>query len=161
MYYQQSPYASARLFITTTVSCWYIIYILCNIYYIYKAFSCISACLLGSPISQIPQCMRQISHNSPLRNINVHTGAHFYYKMVHCEIWKWFIVWFAQQVYLLGSDRLRQRSLTSVYLLLRCRRPHVHVFCTWLCLAKYRRLLIHAGGKDTTHLTFPSNQEGV
>ena len=39
------------------------------------------------PISQIPQCIRQISHNAPFCNRNVHTCAHFCHKMVHCGLW--------------------------------------------------------------------------
>ena len=50
-------------------------------------------------ISQIPQCISQISHNAPFCNRNVHTGAHFCYKMVNCGIWDWCIVGFVQQVY--------------------------------------------------------------
>ena len=46
----------------------------------------------SGPISQIPKCMRQISHNAPFCNIKVHTCAHFFYKMVHCGIWDWCIV---------------------------------------------------------------------
>ena len=38
------------------------------------------------PISQIPQCIKQISHNAPFCNRNVHTRAHFCYKMVHYGI---------------------------------------------------------------------------
>ena len=37
--------------------------------------------------TQIPQCIRWISHNAPFCNRNVHTCAHFCYKMVHCGIW--------------------------------------------------------------------------
>ena len=51
------------------------------------------------PISQIPQCTRQIFHNGPFCNRNVHTCAHFCYKMVHFGIWDWCIVGFVQQVY--------------------------------------------------------------
>ena len=46
------------------------------------------------PISQIPQRIRQISHNTPFCNRN----CTFCYKMVHCGIWDWCIVEFAQQV---------------------------------------------------------------
>ena len=42
-------------------------------------------CFISSrPISQIPQCIRQISHNVTFCNRKVHTCAHFCYKMVHC-----------------------------------------------------------------------------
>ena len=47
-------------------------------------------------ISNIP---RQLSHNAPLCNRNVHTCAHFCYKVVHYGIWDCCIVGFLQQVY--------------------------------------------------------------
>ena len=37
--------------------------------------------------SQISQSIRQISHNAPFCDRNVHTCAHFCHKMVHCGIW--------------------------------------------------------------------------
>ena len=37
--------------------------------------------------AQIPQCIKQVSHNAPLCNRNVHICARFCNKMVHCEIW--------------------------------------------------------------------------
>ena len=43
----------------------------------------------NGPISHIPQCIGQISHNAPFCNRNVHIYAHFCYKMVHCGIWDW------------------------------------------------------------------------
>ena len=48
------------------------------------------------PISQISQCIGQISHNTPFCNRNVHTCAHFCYKMVICGIWDWCIVGFVR-----------------------------------------------------------------
>ena len=48
------------------------------------------------PIAQIPQCIRQVSHNAPSCNRNVHT---FCYKMVHCGMWDWCNMGFVQQVY--------------------------------------------------------------
>ena len=48
-------------------------------------------------VSQIPQCIRQISHNAPFCKRNVHKCAHFCYKMVHCGIHG--TVGFVQQVY--------------------------------------------------------------
>ena len=51
------------------------------------------------PISQIPQWLRQILHNEPFCNRNVHTCPHFSYIMVHCGIQDLCIVGFAQQVY--------------------------------------------------------------
>ena len=50
-------------------------------------------------LSQILQCIRQIWHNAPFCNRNVHTCAHFCYKMVHCGIWDCCIVEFVRYVY--------------------------------------------------------------
>ena len=47
-------------------------------------------------ISQIPQCIRQISHNAPFRN----TCAHFCYEMVHCGMWHRCILGFVRWVHL-------------------------------------------------------------
>ena len=58
-----------------------------------------SSHLNNRPISQIPKCIRQISHNAPFCNRNVHRCAHFNYKMVHCGIWGWLIVRFVWQVH--------------------------------------------------------------
>ena len=49
-------------------------------------------------ISQIPQCLRKISHNATLSNRNV-CMCHFCYKVVHCGIWDWCIVGYVRQVY--------------------------------------------------------------
>ena len=46
-----------------------------------------------TPISQIPPCTRQISHNAPLYNRNVHTCTYFCYKVVYCGVWVWYITW--------------------------------------------------------------------
>ena len=51
------------------------------------------------PISQIPQCIRQTSHNAPFCNRNVHMCAHFCQKMVHCGIWDRCIMGFVRLVY--------------------------------------------------------------
>ena len=51
------------------------------------------------PISQIPQCIRQISHNATFCNRNVHTCAHFCYKMLHCGMWHRCILGFVRWVY--------------------------------------------------------------
>ena len=51
------------------------------------------------PISQIPQCIRQISHNAPFCNRNVHICAHFCYKMLHYGIWHRGILGFVKWVY--------------------------------------------------------------
>ena len=45
----------------------------------------------GRPISQIPQCIRQISHNAPFCNKNV--------PMVHCGMRDCYIVGFEKQMY--------------------------------------------------------------
>ena len=50
-------------------------------------------------IPQIPQYIRQIPHNAPFCNRNVHTCVHFWYKMVHCGIWDCCIVGFVGLVY--------------------------------------------------------------
>ena len=50
-------------------------------------------------ISQIPHSIWYISHNAPFCNRNVHTCAHFCYKIMHCGIWDWCIVGFVKQVY--------------------------------------------------------------
>ena len=51
------------------------------------------------PISQIPQCIRLISHNAPFCNRNVHTCAHCCNRIVHCGIWNWCIVGSVREVY--------------------------------------------------------------
>ena len=51
-------------------------------------------CSRNWSVSQIPQCTR-----APSCNRNVHTCAHFGYKMVHCGIWDRCIVRFMWQVY--------------------------------------------------------------
>ena len=52
------------------------------------------------PISQIPQCITQISHNNaPFCKRNVHMCAHFCYKMLHCGIWHRCILEFVKWVY--------------------------------------------------------------
>ena len=50
-----------------------------------------------SSISQVPQCIRQITHNAPFSNI-------FLWKMVHCGIWVWCILGFVQWVYWLTKN---------------------------------------------------------
>ena len=50
-------------------------------------------------ISQIIQCIRQISHNAPLCNRNVHKCAHFCYNVVPCGIWDWCIMAFVRWIY--------------------------------------------------------------
>ena len=53
---------------------------------------------VSRPISQIPQRIKQMSHNAPFCNRTVHTCAHFCYKVEHCGIWDCCIVGFVQQV---------------------------------------------------------------
>ena len=60
---------------------------------------CVILMWRNRPISQVPQCTWQISHNATFCNRNVHTCAHFCYKMVHCGIWDWCIIRFVWQVY--------------------------------------------------------------
>ena len=45
------------------------------------------------PISQIPQCIRQMSHNAPFCDRNVHC-----YKLVRCAILDWCIVGYVQPI---------------------------------------------------------------
>ena len=52
--------------------------------------------LHNRPISQIRECIRQISHNAPLCNRNVHACAHFCHIMMHCGIWDWCFVRYVQ-----------------------------------------------------------------
>ena len=44
------------------------------------------------PLTNPPECIRQISHNAPFCNKNVQVCAHFRYEMVHCGTWGWGIV---------------------------------------------------------------------
>ena len=54
---------------------------------------------VNRPISQIPECIRQISHNATFCNRNVHTCAHFCYKMLYCGIWHRCILGFVRWAY--------------------------------------------------------------
>ena len=49
-------------------------------------------------VSQIPQCIRQISHDSPLCNRNVHTCAHFGYKNGALWVWDRYFAGFMKMV---------------------------------------------------------------
>ena len=51
----------------------------------------------NSSISQIPLCIRQITHNAPF-------PTYFCHKMVHYGIWVWCIVGFVQWVYWLTKN---------------------------------------------------------
>ena len=59
----------------------------------------IICCMSNGVISQISQCIRQISHDAPSCYRNVHKCAHFCYRMVHCVIWDQCIVEFVRLVY--------------------------------------------------------------
>ena len=50
-------------------------------------------------ISQIPRRIGQISRNVSFGNRNLHTYAHFCYKMMHCGMWDWCVVEFVRQSY--------------------------------------------------------------
>ena len=63
------------------------------------------------PVSQIPQCIIQISYNAPFCNINVHTCAHFCYKIVHCGILAWCIVEFVRLVYCISARDVTLKSI--------------------------------------------------
>ena len=52
---------------------------------------------VGSPISQIQRCIRQIAHYAAF--CNRYACAHFCYKLLHCGIWDWCIVVFVQQIF--------------------------------------------------------------
>ena len=49
------------------------------------------------PISQIPKCIRQISHIASFWNINMPSRVLLCYEMVHCRIWIWCIVTVREQ----------------------------------------------------------------
>ena len=51
------------------------------------------------PSHKSHNALKQISYNASFCNRNVHTCAHFWYKMVHCGIWDWCIVEYVPQVY--------------------------------------------------------------
>ena len=42
--------------------------------------------------------IHQISHNAPFCNRNMHTCAHFCYKVVHCGMWDWWMVGFVRWI---------------------------------------------------------------
>ena len=86
------------------------------------------------PISQIPECTCAISHNATFCNRNVHTCAHFCYKMLHCGIFVWCIVGFVRLVYWVAQSRT-----ACIYQLttLNCHRCYltnwnlIDVSCLW------------------------------
>ena len=68
--------------------------------------------LANAPISWIPWCSNQLSHNVPFCNKNVHKNPHFCFKIVHCGIWNFSILGFMHKVYCLFS-RSYMRSYTN------------------------------------------------
>ena len=80
----------------------------------WKTRTCLSH-TVNRPISEIPQCIGQIYHNAPFCNRNVHTCEHYGYKMMHCEIWDWCIVGFAQQDFTIAVDGLAARSRHPIH----------------------------------------------
>ena len=101
-------------------------------------------CPLGSgvvynrAISQIPQCMRQTNHNSPLCNGNVHPCAHLGYKMVHYGILNWCIVGFMQQVYWrnasLAMEINKKRAITMRFINKEISSEDWWQYQAWKCL---------------------------
>ena len=71
-------------------------------------------CCPNRYISQIPQCIRQISHNATLCNRNVHVCAHFYYKVVHWALLDRCIVGFVLQVHELSIKWVILETLISI-----------------------------------------------
>ena len=71
-------------------------------------------CAVNGPISQIPQSIKQISHNIPFCNRNVHTWAHdISYKMMHCGLWNWCNVGYGTSALLdseFGLENTQQQS---------------------------------------------------
>ena len=65
------------------------------------------------PISQIPQCIIQVSHNAPFCNRNVHRYAHFCYQMEHYGIRNWCIVGFVQPIYLPATQTQQNITLSE------------------------------------------------
>ena len=59
--------------------------------------SCLSVWLWWTYLTN--PTIHQISHDAPFCNRNVHTCAHFCYKVMHCGLWDWCIVGFVQQIY--------------------------------------------------------------
>ena len=51
------------------------------------------------PVAQISQCIGPEVHNALVCNRNVHTRAHFSYKMVHCGTFVWCSVGFGRYDY--------------------------------------------------------------
>ena len=67
--------------------------------------------------SKIPQC-RTIFHNAPLCNRNVHTCAHFCYKVVHCGIFAWRIMEFVRWIY--SNESLWPTTSPPLFMMTSC-----------------------------------------
>ena len=72
---------------------------------------CTPEYLSNTPDVQIPQYTSRIFHNALHCNKNVHTCAHFWYNMVHCGIFVWYIVGFVKLP--LGMNGLYVRMVIS------------------------------------------------
>ena len=81
-----------------------------------RAWYGLSIQTLTHPISQVPPSIRQISHNAPFCNRNVHTYAHFCYKIQYCGIWC--IVEFMQQVYFIALYLYRSYTVCRANVML-------------------------------------------
>ena len=91
---------------------------------------------LGAPHNKLShtnltKCTYAKSHNAPFCNRNVHLCAHFYYKMVHCDIFVWYIVEFVSCVYLLLLFTNGRNALDHLW------GPPVCAFVCCVC-AKFR-----------------------
>ena len=65
----------------------------------------------NTSISQMLQCIRQIIHNAPLCNRNVHMCAHSCFKVVFCGLWDWCIMGFViceMDLFISGSCKIWQ-----------------------------------------------------
>ena len=72
------------------------------------------------PISQIPECICAISHNTAFCNRNVHICVHFCCKTVHCGIFVWCIAGFMRWIYYANKTVVRLSiSITGLRKLIR------------------------------------------
>ena len=74
------------------------------------------------PILQNPHSIELVSHNAPFLKINVHTYAHFCYKMVHCWMRDWCTEGFVQQAGSIFGSWAYQYSHISELL-----ADHIHI----------------------------------
>ena len=79
-------------------------------------------------IFQMPEFIRQLSHNASFCDRNVHTCAHFWYKMVHCGIFVWCIVGFVRWAY---------SSHSGYPPCFERRYPHMSVYLVTCCIKIY------------------------